>query len=393
MKRVLCVDDEPNLLQALERQLRKQFEIHTAVGAEAALQKLAAEGPFAVVVSDLRMPGMNGTQLLSAVRERYPDTVRIMLTGQADLAAAIQAVNEGNIFQFLTKPCPAESLARTLAAALEHHRLVLAERELLEQTLQGSIEVMIEILSLVNPPAFSKAHRIRKYVRHMALKQRLPDIWQYEVAAMLSQIGCVAVPPDIMDKRSLGIPLNPEEEDVLAGQSRLGGSLLRRIPRLETVAGMVGGQGGSWKSSGQSGDVAAIGGHMLRIALDLDAGLIQGGAPSEVLAGMKRAMHYHAGVLASLEDFPFHENRGEARSVNVVHLRRGMIITADVRGKNGVLVLAKGQEVTESVIARLQSFARTTGIFEPLRVVVPYGAETREPLETEAASSGVAIHR
>src|SRR5580704_2833849 len=112
LKRILFVDDEPNVLQAFERQFRKQFEIHTAVGPAPGLTAVAENGPFSVIVSDLRMPGMDGIEFLTRVRQMAPDTVRVMLTGQADLGASIAAVNHGNIFQFLTKPCPSETLAR-----------------------------------------------------------------------------------------------------------------------------------------------------------------------------------------------------------------------------------------------------------------------------------------
>ena len=105
VRRILCVDDEPNVLLALERQFRKQFEIQTAVGSELGLKAIVENGPYAVVVSDLRMPVMDGNRFLAQVRKLSPDTVRVMLTGQADLADAITAVNEGHIFQFLTKPC------------------------------------------------------------------------------------------------------------------------------------------------------------------------------------------------------------------------------------------------------------------------------------------------
>jgi DNA-binding NtrC family response regulator len=139
---------------AMERQFRKQFEIRTAVGPVLGLQAIAEAGPFAVVVSDLRMPVMDGVEFLTRVRAISPDSVRVMLTGQADMDAAIAAVNQGNIFQFLTKPCPAATLTRALNSALEQHRLITAERELLEQTLRSSVGVLSEILSLVNPLGF-----------------------------------------------------------------------------------------------------------------------------------------------------------------------------------------------------------------------------------------------
>src|ERR1700735_5369190 len=155
--RILCVDDEPNILLAFARQLRK-YEIVTALGPELGLKTVEEQGPFAVVVSDLRMPRMSGVQFLTKVKELSPDTVRIMLTGHGDLSAAAEAVNQGSIFRFLLKPCPTEVLSGALEAGLEQYRLVNAERQLLEQTLRGSVEVLSEILSLSNQEAFGQAH-------------------------------------------------------------------------------------------------------------------------------------------------------------------------------------------------------------------------------------------
>src|SRR5208283_567097 len=136
-EKILLVDDEPRVVQALQRALRSEFHIEIAGGPEAGLQVLARDGPFAVVVSDLRMPVMDGIQFLSRVKAASPDSIRVMLSGQADLNAAIAAVNEGNIFRFLTKPCPPATLGRVLEAALEQYRLITAERELLQNTLMG----------------------------------------------------------------------------------------------------------------------------------------------------------------------------------------------------------------------------------------------------------------
>jgi DNA-binding NtrC family response regulator len=127
--RVLFVDDEPNVLQALVRQHGRRFEIQTALGCEEGVQAIIKDGPFAVVVSDLRMPGMDGINFLSMVRRFAPDTIRVMLTGQSDPRLPMEAVDEANIFRFLAKPCRPEVLAQTLESALEQHRLITTKRE------------------------------------------------------------------------------------------------------------------------------------------------------------------------------------------------------------------------------------------------------------------------
>jgi len=158
--KILFVDDEQHILDTFRATLRKHYDVHTALGPEEALRMVAEEGPFSVVVSDFKMPRMTGVKLLGRVGEISPNTVRVMLTGYADVESAVAAINEGHVFRFLTKPCSTEILIRTLDAALEQYRLVTSEKELLRGTLRGSIRILTEILSLVNPEAFGRAERI-----------------------------------------------------------------------------------------------------------------------------------------------------------------------------------------------------------------------------------------
>jgi DNA-binding NtrC family response regulator len=210
--KILFVDDEPILLQGYQRLLRKDFQISTAVGGAAALLLVKQEGPFGVIVSDMRMPEMNGIEFLTRVRKLAPDTVRIMLTSGSDLDVAIHAVNEGNIFRFLSKPANKDTLAKTLTDSLAQYHLVCAEKELLENTLRGTVYVLTEVLSLVSPAAFSRAARVRRYVQHVVTKLSLAHPWKYEVAAMMSQLGCVTLDPNTLETVYSGQDLSPEEE-------------------------------------------------------------------------------------------------------------------------------------------------------------------------------------
>lgn len=390
LKRILFVDDEPNLLQGIERKFRKQFDIRTACGAEAGLSMLAAKGPFAVVVSDLRMPVMDGTRFLGCVRRQYPDTVRVMLTGQADLGSAIAAVNEGNIFQFLCKPCQAPMLTRALESALEQHRLITTERELLEQTLHGSIEVMSEILSLVNPSAFSRARRACRYVRHIVRQLNLPGQWQFELAAMLSQIGCVTVPAEVLDKAAAIELLTDVERRILATHTKVAHDLLTRIPRLENVAEMVAAQESSvYRGAGTpTGDVAR-GAHLLRIALDFDMRANRGASVETAIEEMRGTREYDPAFLDALATIEVEIQGSHALFLKVSELRHGMITNADIRAKNGALLLARGQEITQGAIERLQSFLATRRLEEPLSIIVrrvPVAAVCPQPEHADSVA-------
>lgn len=381
LKRILCVDDEPNVLQAFERQLRKHFDIETAVGPERGLETIA-NGHFAAVVSDMRMPGMDGIEFLAQVKRMAPDTVRLMLTGQAELTTTIAAVNRGSVFQFLTKPCPTEILINALEAAVEQYRLITAERELLEQTLRRIIGVLTEILSLSNPLAFSRAQHIRHYVRHLAVILDLPDQWQFELAAMLSQIGCVAVPPEILEKIRGGDPLDAGEASIINSQSKIASDLLAQIPRLELVAQMVARQNEPWNVSRQQVDRVVMGAQLLKIAQDFDDAILRGGEVDAVLNRMTKRAEYNPDFVMALKQVEVAQDATQMRVINVSQLRTRMTINANVMSKTGLLLLAKGQEVTGSAILRLHNFAATVGVVEPIHVIVPFAPRT-ELTETE----------
>jgi len=230
-EKILLVDDEPDILKAYERVLRNLFHVDTARGGEAGLAAAAHFGPFAVVVSDLRMPQMDGIQFLARVRESFPETVRMMLTGQADLDAAMDAVNEGDIFRFLAKPCPVETLSKALNAGIEQYRLVRAEKELLENTLRGVVRMLTESLSLANPAAFGRASRVRRLVARLAAQMRPEEAWEWEIAAMLSHAGCVTVPNELVEKLSNGVTLTPAELRMFCEHPRIGAGLIANVPR------------------------------------------------------------------------------------------------------------------------------------------------------------------
>jgi serine phosphatase RsbU (regulator of sigma subunit) len=129
--KVLLVDDDEMVLAGLKRQLRNQFSIDTALSGEAALKQVRENGPYAVIVSDFLMPGMNGVEFLSNVKKTDPTTIRMMLTGTADMPTAIRAVNEGSIYQFHPKLCPADTLCQAIQSAIgEYRKVVSAQRQL-----------------------------------------------------------------------------------------------------------------------------------------------------------------------------------------------------------------------------------------------------------------------
>lgn len=157
--RILFVDDDYRVAEAYKRILRKEFLIETALGGEQGLEAIINQGPFDVIVSDLRMPHMDGNEFLSRVKEMAPESIRIMLTAHADLETAIEAINKGNIFRLLTKPCAPEMLAEALDEALEqfHKHFEFEKNPEKDRTLETKKTVLIVDHDPVTREIISKA--------------------------------------------------------------------------------------------------------------------------------------------------------------------------------------------------------------------------------------------
>lgn len=371
-RRVLFVDDEPILLDTYRRLLGREFEVRTAEGPEAGLVAIGEKGPFAVIASDLRMPGMNGIEFLSRARLIAPNSVRFMLTGFADTSAAIAAVNEGCIFRFLQKPCPHEQLVMALDAGVEQYRLITAERELLEQTLAGSIRMLTEIVGLTHSGVMGRSSRLRRTMGHLARELKLPNAWQYELAGLLSQIGCLTIQPEILEKVWAGQDLSPGDDAIYRSHPAIGSQLLSNIPRMSSVARIIALQlaPAQADAAGAAEDSGLLqGGRMLQASVEFDQLLARGLSVPEAVERMRRsASGYPPGMLDALATFDLGRKPRILKVVGIRDLDDRMVFAQDVVARNGMLLMAKGHEVNGPVKFRLSSFAAGVGVIEPIRV-------------------------
>lgn len=367
--KILFVDDEQNILDTISAMLRKRQDVHVANGPEEALRKISEEGPFSVVVSDFKMPGMNGIQLLTKIGELSPNTVRIILTGYADMDSATAAINEGRVFRFLTKPCSPANLNNCLDAALAQYRLVTAEKELLHGTLQGCIKVLTEILGQLNPEAFGKSERIKRHVKNIVRRLELKNPWMYELAAMLSQIGCMFIPEEIVTKsRCDENALTPEEQQIFDMHPTVGYQILSSIPRLEDVRDMILHQ----EDGVASHEHLSRGARILKICLDFDK--LEGclGNKLDAVGRMKqREGVYDKKILEVFERYILADTGVVPRDIRLVELKEGMILGEDLMSENGDLLLAKGLEVNSFSLMRLHNLAKAQGVKQPFRVLMP----------------------
>jgi response regulator RpfG family c-di-GMP phosphodiesterase len=382
-EKILLVDDEPNVLRACERLLHNRFEMDAAVGGTEALVAIKTKGPYAVVLSDMRMPQMDGLELLTKVKGLAPDTIRIMLTGYADVKTALTAVNEGNIFRFLTKPCSRETLVAALSAGMTQYRLVTSEKDLLEKTLAGSLTVLTEVLSMASPAAFSRAMRLRRYMGHIATKMSLPNRWKFELAAMLSQLGCVTMAPETIDAVYAGKPLSAKEQALYDTHPKIAWDLLRNIPRMESVAWMIAHQNQPATVEGDISDPELaerrLGAELLAVTLAFDSRVRQGNSRTEAACALgRRYSDLDPRIMMALVEVEPEDHEKKVRTCRIEEISPGMIIDQDIRTEAGLLIIARNQDVTPSVILKLKNYYEKGVIIGDLRVSVP---------QTQAASN------
>jgi len=365
---ILIVDDDVNLLSAMKRQLRGHFPVTTAQSGEEAVAFLSESKELpAVILCDMRMGGMNGVETLRRAKDLSPESVRMMLTGNADMQTAIDAINNGNIFRFLTKPCAPDVLEAGLEAAMEQHRLITAERELLETTLAGSIKVMMDMLALAYPQGYSRATRIRQWVRKLCTAGGMPSRWQLDIAAMLAPMGMISLPDEILMKVHRRTPLSDTEQWLVDRAPEMARDVIANIPRLKGVGQIVylqnkGFDGSGPPANGPVGNDIPIDARLLKILNDL----------SEVCKNMTPGPVDFAVLEASSDryDMPLFRKvkaalmvqeeaiRAAKRKLPTALLLPGMDLADDVFSIEGRLVLAGLTPLSEAHIERLRNLAK-----------------------------------
>lgn len=383
MEKILLVDDEPNVLQAYRRVLRRDFNIFTADSGKQGIDLIEREGEFAVIVSDMRMPEMNGIEFLTKTQELYPNSIRIMLTGDAGQQTAMDAVNEGKIFRFLTKPCSLEILSNTLFTCLKQFRLIKAEKQLLEETLTKSLQVLVDILALTNPTAFSRSTRVKRLAKNIANRLGLANTWEIEIAAMLSQIGCITVPENILKKINSCKQLSEAELRLYNQHPNVGYDLITRIPRMGDIAQIIAHQNVRFvdekatKSCLENTVSNRLNTRVIKMVLDYDKLLEFGNTPLDAYNQLLEREGWYDPMLTSVLREFIDEKVEEYINIetDISHLKPGMIFDEPLFSSNGDLFIEKGQEITFSLILRLHNFVDAGIIKDKFQVRIPmYGA-------------------
>jgi response regulator RpfG family c-di-GMP phosphodiesterase len=407
--RILLVDDEANVLSALRRLFQPQYHVMIASGGAEGLQVLAGE-PVDLVISDMRMPGMSGAEFLGRVAERWPDVVRILLTGHADLASTVAAINHGHIYKYVNKPWRDDELRLTVQRAIELRRMKLERAGLLEtiqrqnaelRDLNASLEQRVEdrvraieqmktmldqsnrelkkslfdTISALSAIIESRAGVVSGHARRVAdLSHRLAiDMGMDETeaqevlfAALLHDISKVALPDSVIG-RAHG-SLTPVGRAEWARHPVLGEEMLRSIRSMGEAAAIVRSHherhDGSGFPDGLAGDAIPPGARIIALVSDYDE-LLSGSLTGQVLDEAaaerhlceRRGSHYHPQVL----DAFIAMRRGDGVMLSAGQLKPGMKLARDMMSRQGTVLLPRGYRLDEHLIARIRALAGGAG--------------------------------
>lgn len=379
--KILFVDDEQHVLSSHRRTFRKKYDVVTAMGGEIALEIIETKGPFPVVVCDMQMPGMNGVQLLSKIRKIAPDTIRIMLTGNADLNTAMEAVNEGNVYRFLTKPCHPEQLAKTIDSGIRQYQLIKAEQELLNKTLKGSIKVLIDILSMIDQQSFSRTLKLRDYIRKLCKARIISSSWELDISALLSQIGQVTIPSGVISKIHKNEEISDVEKNMLDSVPRVGHDLLANIPRLENVSKIIlyqnklfNGQG--LPNNSVKGIDIPLGSRTIKILIDFLQIKESGKDKSQAIEIMQNRTGWYDPNLLNLILKNIDSSEEQRRThvskplaVTVENLRIGQTLMESIETDTGQLLIFAGQKISKTVLLRIINWSKLYKLKQPFYIV------------------------
>ncbi|MCK6445397.1 MAG: response regulator [Planctomycetes bacterium] len=373
--RILCVDDESRVLIGLSVLLRREFEVVTSESSAKALETLA-DGSFAVLLSDMRMPGMSGADLLLEASRIAPDTTRVVLSGQTDLQDALIAVNRCGAFRILRKPCDQATLIEALHDGVRAHKERVSERELSEKALLGTVRLLMDVFALTNPVAFGHANQVNRHISMLATALNYPNAWELEIAGMLLQVGTALLAPTTIEKLYHGETLNEVEARELARGPKLIEELFQSVPRLGGVQALV----HAFQNARElvpehtvelPKDRVLLGAGILRLSQDFERLEWRGLDRTQVFELLHARPRGYAlqlvdrfrAALEVRESFEIVEER----SLN--ELLPGMVLVEDLLSRSGALLARKGHEITMSFVDGVRA-NRFKDVVEPIRVII-----------------------
>jgi hypothetical protein len=263
-------------------------------------------------------------------------------------------------------------LEKNLNSALQHHRTLHAEKDLLEQTLRGSMEVMVDLLSLVEAHSIGQSLSIYSTIRTMLEESPLGNKWEFEMAGLLSSIGYISVPSEILQKARHGEELSAAEHKLYDSHATVAARFLVRIPRLELVAGIVATQGAvlppipPWLPLDQM-DRLALGAHLLDLAIRWER-FSKLNLPRAAFTQELHDLSYPMALIKAAEQLSVAQSQAEISEVHSGDLVAGMKLESDLVAPNGVLLLSSGQVLSATIAECLRRRHEYFGTDEIVKV-------------------------
>ncbi|QDT06924.1 Hydrogenase transcriptional regulatory protein hupR1 [Rubripirellula lacrimiformis] len=354
--KLLFVDDDPILLGVLSgiasRGLGPDFEINSCEGGETAIEAANSLGPFSVVVVDMQMPKMNGIETIGHLREKMPKAVFVMLTGNKDQETAIQAINAGQLFRFLSKPCKAEELTSTILAAQTQYNKLTSRNELLSKTLAGTLDLMTDLIEMPSGRNIDTT-RMLEAIKDLARRMSVELDWEEEIAARVFLVGIATLSPreaEIFDSQE---PTTVEHRELFAKICRTSAGLLRKMPRFDWIVELLHAVPSAerFHRSGERIDVSAV---LLRVVFYWNFLTMKGLCVEAVSATIRKILPEVNDLLIDAMEC-LHDNRDALclTRVSAADLRPGMIPHEDITGQNGSICIAGGRRLTQSTIENM----------------------------------------
>ena len=357
--KILCVDDEDMILKGFQLNLRKDFELHLASNGIEGLEVFDREGGFSVVLSDMRMPQMDGATMLGEIKKRDPEVVTVLLTGQTDFESAMSAVNSGSVFRMLAKPCPPEDLIKVLHASIEQNDLIRSKRILLDQTLRGAVDAIAESLSFAKPLFFGRAQRVRRLANALAEIMEIPNSWRVDVASVFSQIGYISLPnsvsEDVYHKRKLNAEVKEMVKQLPADTQKV----VEKIPGLEDVCKILHKVDIQYRFEENDATGIRLLASVLRVALDFDYYEEIGHERTIILQTLKnRSNDYDPIVTDALQKLmDLVEQNFRLEEVSIKDLQKGMRLAEDLKVEGGFLVASQGADVDRQLLKVIRNYS------------------------------------
>lgn len=374
--KILCVDDEDSILRGFQLNLRKKFELHLASDGQEGLELFHREKGFAVVLSDMRMPRMNGAQMLAAIKKADPEVVTVLLTGFTDFESAMSAVNEGNVFRMLSKPCPPETLIKVLQDAVDQYDLICSKRILLDQTLRGAVDALAQSLATIQPLFFGRAQRVRRLSNTLAERLSMPEPWRVDVASVFSQLAYLSLPMHVSKAVYHREKLSPEIKIMLRELPEETLKVVDMIPGLEEVREIL--QRLDVQPKFELGDQSGIriGASIIRVALDYDYYHEQGHKDALILKTLEsRIETYDPQVIEALGvQLNADASNFQMAEISVRQLKKGMLLAQDLLLQENMLIASSGADVDRhllKVIGNYSSCYSENPFPERIKVMIP----------------------